>query len=128
MVAGTVQLRWNVPFSKLVMYLKTQGSLMSLSLIYVFCFPWDDIMSLTCWFLRGWVLLRKVDVFKEHRFHLNSTFSATFTRLVYAANINATFSAKTSTVASELGAAFKIRYATLLSMHILPKRDKELLV
>lgn len=34
MVAGTVQLRWNVPFSKLVMYLKTcakvQGSLMSL--------------------------------------------------------------------------------------------------
>lgn len=86
-------------------------------------------MSLACWFLRGWVLLRKMDVFKGHRFHLHSTFLATFTRLVYGTDISATFLAKTSTVASELGAAFKVsNNATLLSMYILPKRDKELLV
>lgn len=81
-------------------------------------------MSLACWFIRGWVLLRKVDVFKGHRFHLHSAFLATFTRLVYAANINATFLAKTSAVTSELGAAFKI---SKMSMYILPKRNKELL-
>lgn len=86
-------------------------------------------MSPACWFLRGWVLLGKVDVFKGHRFHLHSTFLATFTRLVCAANITATFLAKTSIVASELGAAFKIsKNVTLLSMYILPKREKELLV